>query len=52
MLPVLLLVPGQACTVLRVEGGAADLQIFQAAVGKILDKGGDKVDTFNYTFSN
>ena len=32
MLPVLLLVPVQACTVLRVESGAADLQILQTTV--------------------
>lgn len=38
MLPVLLLVPGQTCTVLQVEGRAADLQIIQAAVGEILVK--------------
>lgn len=33
MLPVLLLVPGQACAVLRVEGGAAHLKVFDATVG-------------------
>lgn len=31
-LPVLLLVPGQACAVLRVEGGAAHLKVFNATV--------------------
>lgn len=38
MLPVLLLVPGQACTVLRMKGGAADLQILQATVEGIQAK--------------
>lgn len=33
ILPVLLLVPGQAWAVLRVEGGAAHLKVFDATVG-------------------
>lgn len=38
MLPVLLLVPGQACAVLRVEGGAAHLKVFNATAGLKLNK--------------
>lgn len=33
---------------LRVEGGAADLQILHTAVRDKEAKEGDKVDTFNY----
>lgn len=37
LIPVFLLVSGQACTVLRVEGGAANLQILHTT-GAMKDK--------------
>lgn len=39
LIPVLLLVPCQACTVLRVEGGAGDLQILHTTIRVVKTKG-------------
>lgn len=38
LIPVLLLVPSQACTVLRVEGGAGDLQILHTTIRVVKKK--------------